>query len=395
MRWIMLSKNYELTKTVQTAAIKRGYSLDQLTSPYDVKESLNKTQGTVLFIENSSDYDAYEVCRELSSSYPMLSIILLLPSENIDLKTAMYVGAVDVLGTDIDGEELDLAIEKAQDIVKLKSSQVDQEQEKQGKVMTICSTKGGVGKTTITVNLAASLAKGDHKVAIIDLDLQFGDVMILFDKEPKRTIYDWVKESYEESNGDIRPYISSHASGVDILAAPLLPEFAELITGEHVMSAINQLRRHYDFVLVDTPPSLVDTVLVSLEHSDEVLLVASLDIPTLKNIRTAIDTLKLLGLNEKIKVILNRDTEMEGLKVTIAESIISRKIFSRIPSDYKTVVSSLNHGIPFVISHARLPIAKSIYSLANKLSDPSSSTHFSAEEFVKKRKSLKRLLIPR
>ena len=146
-----------------------------------------------------------------------------------------------------------------------------------------------------------------------------------------------------------------------------MPEYAELVTGEHVQFILTQLRERYDVILIDTPPSLVETVIVGMENADEILLITALDLPTLKNGKLAIETLTLLNLRDKIKVVLNRDAEIEGMKTDTVESILGMSIHSRVPSDYKVVISSLNRGIPFVISNPRSLVARSVFTIADKL----------------------------
>lgn len=298
----------------------------------------------------------------------MTAVLLILNKREIDLKKAMFAGAVDIV--DIDSEEAEIieALEKAEHVVQLKfeSSQLDEE-EKEAKVITVCSTKGGVGKTTLSVNIATALAKHNLKVAVLDLDLQFGDISLLFDEQPTSTMYDWVKQSYENGDKSFKRFLVKTKLGIDIMSAPSLPEFAELITGEHVDYLIEALKKHYDAIVVDTPPAFVETSLVALDHSDFILLIASLDLPALKNGKLAVETLNVLGFKDKISIVLNRDSEMEGMTLDLIEDALGMKIKWRIPSDYRTVIASINKGIPFVFSEPRTPVAKAVLTLAENI----------------------------
>lgn len=365
IQWIGFSEKSSPIEVRQSFGAK-GKMITWYSEIDQLEQSLNSSNGTVLFLHESETYSVYELSREISLKYPLLSIVLLVSIVNY--KKALYSGAIDIVSLPIDQQEVTKAVAEAERLIEEKlTKHVNPVENKQGKVITVCSTKGGVGKTTVSVNLAVALSKTNQKVVVLDLDLQFGDIAILYDVQPKKTIYEWVKECYEQDGENVQSFITSHSSGVDILAAPLLPEFAELISGMHVSSVIEQLQKHYDYVIIDTPPSLVETVLVSLENSHEIFLITSMDLPTLKNGKLAIETLQLLGLKDKIKIILNRDTEMEGMKVETVEKILALKVDAKIPSDYKAVVQSFNNGTPFVSSSPKLPVSKGIIKLANDM----------------------------
>ncbi|WP_102348659.1 AAA family ATPase [Bacillus sp. Marseille-P3661] len=334
----------------------------------DLKQDLENSKGTVVILGPNTLSDPYEICQSITRVYPLTAVLLLLNKADIDYKKAMFSGAVDVVDIDTDETELVESFKKAEQVISLKQ-ETDQtfKRQKAAKVITVCSTKGGVGKTTISVNTAVALNKHNLNVAVIDLDLQFGDISLLFDEQPSKTIYDWVKQSYENGDKSIDDYLVKTKMGIDILAAPTLPEFAELITGEHIAYLIETMKLQYDAIVIDTPPAFVDTSLVALEHSDHILLIASLDLPALKNGKLAIDTLNLLGLKEKISIVLNRDSEMEGMTMELIENVLGMKIHWRIPSDYRTVISSINKGEPFVLSAPRTPVAKAMMKTIEQL----------------------------
>ncbi|MBU8908038.1 AAA family ATPase [Desertibacillus haloalkaliphilus] len=371
MRWLALADSENKLNEIKIVARRHGKVLKHFSVERNLKKNIQANQGTIIFLYESTTYDIYELCGELSFAYPLVTIILIASKEEIDLKKAMYVGAVDALETPLQEEDITQAVKKAESIIEFKTENTTQVKEKErspAQVLTVCSTKGGVGKTTIAVNLAVSLAKQKNKVAIIDLDLQFGDVSISFDVQPKTTIYEWIKESYEVTEEKkVKPFMVTHKSGVDILSAPLLPEFAEVVNGEHVSFICEALMYEYDYIIFDTPPALVETVLVALEYSQEILLITAMDLPTLKNGKLAIETLALLGLKDRIKVVLNRDAEMEGMTIETVKNIMGIDVYSRIASDYKAVVSSLNKGEPLVLSQNKSAVAKGIVTLADKL----------------------------
>lgn len=361
-------KTYTAAMKIELDEIKKkNQSFDNID---ELKNNIHENRGTIIFVGPLTKEDPYEVCKEFTHLFPLTSVVLVLPKEDIDLKKAMFCGAVDVIDIDNDEtQEFVNAIAKSEMILSMKyeKSVTLDEIQKEGKVITVCSTKGGVGKTTISANISAAFALKNLKVAVIDLDLQFGDLSLLLDKQPERTIYEWVKESYESGDKSFENYMNHHKTGLDILSAPTLPEFSELITGEQVAYLIEEMKKKYDVIVIDTPPAFVETSLVALENSDVILLISSLDLPSIKNGKLAIDTLNVLGLKDKIKIVLNRDDAISEMKADLVEGVLGMEIKSRIPSDYRTVISSINKGTPFVLAAQKTAVSKSIMNLISTL----------------------------
>ncbi|MDG5788469.1 AAA family ATPase [Evansella sp. AB-P1] len=371
MKWYVLSENESLIYPLKVNIRKMGSSIKYYLTEKNLKKELKPEEAAVIFLHESETYDIYELCGELTYTFPLTSIILI--TEHVDLKSAMYVGAVDVLQAPLKEIEIIEAATKAKNVIEFKLEKLPPKEveEADGNIITVCSTKGGVGKTTISVNLAVSLAKGNVKVAIVDLDLQFGDISISLDLQPKKTIYDWIKESYEVNRGDVLSFMTKHQTGIEIMSAPTLPEFADIVTGESVSFLLERLKQHYDYIIIDTPPALIETSLVALEQSSTIFLITSMDLPTIKNGKIAIDTLELLGLKDRIKVVLNRDTPMDEMTLDTVEKILGLSVYSRIPSDYKIVVTSLNQGQPFVLTDPKASVSKGMKQLALKIIDKS------------------------
>jgi len=369
IQWIGLSKDGVEPQWVKDIAKKNGVTFQWQQNPKFLTSALATVQSkpTIVLLQSSPQWDVYELCKEISLTHRIISIILLLPQGEIDYKKAMLSGAINVLDEDLAVDLLYDALEKAKDQLRTKAEKAYGMDLHQGRVLTICSTKGGVGKTTMAVNLAVSFAMQKEKVVVVDLDLQFGDLPIVFDVQPRRTIYEWIKETGEGSQPSIEEYLTKHESGVDILAAPLLPEFAELIKGEHVKHLVEELKHEYDRVLIDTPPALLETTLVALENSDDIVMITSNDLATIKNGKLCLDTLELLKLKGNLKVVLNRDHSKGEIKPETVETILGKRVFARIPNDYKTVISSINQGTPFVLLKSKSKVAKKVIQLAERL----------------------------
>ncbi|MGE6487444.1 AAA family ATPase [Paenisporosarcina sp. NPDC076898] len=337
-------------------------------------EQLQSVQPCIVLLPYSNTYDVYHISSIITQKYPLTSILLAFPTEeDLDMKRALRAGADDVLFISSHlskiKEDLYLAIEKS-DGKWIQQHPVNPL--KNGKVFTVCSTKGGIGKTTVAVNLAVAFSKKMMKVAVVDLDLQFGDVAMFLDVKPKQSIYEWVKEDQEGEN--IERYMTPYQDGFSILAAPPRPEFAEVITGKDVKKAIGQLKQEYDVVIIDASSHMNENVLVALEHADEILAMTYLDLPTLKNSKLLIDTLVSLELGERVKVVLNRQSKEKGIKTDMVEKVLGRKIHTAIPVMDKAMLTAVNEGKPLCYSTPKSPVAKQIFRLAESLYNPSSET---------------------
>jgi pilus assembly protein CpaE len=237
-----------------------------------------------------------------------------------------------------------------------------------GRVMTVFSPKGGTGKTAVATNLAAALAKKEgKKTLLLDLDLQFGDAGIVLGLEPDKTIYDLVVAPGELDSEKLAGYVTKHTSGLDVLAAPLRPEDAELVTEGKVTSLIEVARESYEVIVVDTSPFFHGAMLATLDRTDELFVLCGLDVPTLKNVRLAMQTLELLSFPaSRVRYVMNRANSNVGLKLREVEEALKVKITYELPSD-QTVPLTVNRGVPAVLAEPRSDFAKAIFAMAKQV----------------------------
>ncbi len=237
-----------------------------------------------------------------------------------------------------------------------------------GKILTVFSPKGGTGKTVTATNLASAFAKFEgKKTLLLDLDLQFGDAAIMLGLEPEKTIYDLVVAPGELDTEKLAGYTTKHTSGLDVLPAPLRPEDAELVTEAKLSRLLEVARESYDVIVVDTSPFFHGPMLATLDRTDELLLLSSLDVPTLKNLRLALQTLELLSFpKSRIKIVLNRSNSKVGMKQNEVEGALGMKVRFEIPSD-RAVPLAVNRGKPVVLDEEGADVSKAIRQMAKGL----------------------------
>jgi pilus assembly protein CpaE len=239
---------------------------------------------------------------------------------------------------------------------------------RRGRIVTVFSPKGGTGKTVIATNTAAAVAKHEGKKALLlDLDLQFGDAAIMLGIEPEKTIYDLVVAPGELDTEKLAGYVTRHESGLDVLPAPLRPEDAELVTEAKLAQLLEVARESYDVIVVDTSPFFHGPMLATLDRTDELLLLCGLDVPTLKNVKLALQTLELLSFPpDRIRVVLNRANSKVGMKLGEVEGALDVKVRFSLPSD-RAVPLSVNRGNPAVLAEAKGDFARAVRTMAKTL----------------------------
>jgi pilus assembly protein CpaE len=239
--------------------------------------------------------------------------------------------------------------------------------EREARIVTVFSAKGGCGKTTVATNLAAALADGGRSsVCLVDLDLAFGDVAIALQLVPARTTIDAVAMSGSIDDVGAQSLVTPHSPGLDAICAPLEPGEAERIPASTVQELLRVLKRMYDYVVVDTPPAFTEHVLASFDVSDVYILLATLDIPALKNLRLTLDMLEVLGYpRDSWQVVLNRSDSRVGLSVDDVVRTLKVPLATQIPSS-RAVSASINKGVPIVLDEPRHPVSAAITQLADR-----------------------------
>ncbi|MEH7094844.1 AAA family ATPase [Neobacillus vireti] len=240
-------------------------------------------------------------------------------------------------------------------------------QNRKGKMVVICSAKGGIGKTTLSVNLSMALRKKNVQVALLDGDFQFGDVDIAMDLGSSFSIYDALESLQTLDTFSLNRLMSTHTSGVRVLPAPDRPELADLITPEVITYITDLLLEEYDYLLVDTGTGLNDQTLTLMEKADQILLMTTLELVSIKNTKLLLRTLRLLEMIEKVKVVINRSTIDSVVQANEVLQILQIENPFYIPNNFSIASKALNIGNPFVASHSSSDIAKAVFQIAQHL----------------------------
>jgi pilus assembly protein CpaE len=353
---------------------------------------------------NMPGMDGIATAEELATRAPATAVVMMSVQGEPDyLRRSMLAGAREFLVKPFSADELAASIRQvyARDRQKVGQAaavpagtngrHAPQAERQQGQVVTLFSPKGGVGRTTIAVNLAVAAAELGKKVALVDGSLQFGDVGVLLNLNPKnKSISDVVPELIDDDPESVRSTLIDHSTGVKVLLAPPSPEMSELVTPENLQRVVNALRATHDLIVVDAWPWLHDATLTFLDQSDIVLAMLTLEITNIKNMRQFLELAEQLGYPDgKVQLLLNRSDSAYGIRLQDVENSIGRKIAHTVVSDGRTVVFALNRGIPFVVASRQAQVSKDVVRLAEALvGEPAAAETPAAETRPAPRKSL-------
>ena len=339
-----------------------------------------KLQPDILLMDiNMPGMDGIATTERVSATFPSTSIIMMSVQGEADyLRRSMLAGAREFLVKPFSSDELTSSIrqvyarekqKRGRMVMAAPGSQSGDSAKKEGKIVTLFAPKGGVGRTTLAVNLAVALAGEQRQsVTLVDGSFQFGDVGVLLNLNPKnKSIIDVVADPSATDEDLVDTTLVNHSTGIKVLLAPPSPEMAELITVDQIRRMASRLRDTNDFTVVDLWPHFNDVSLALLDMSDVILTVLTLEITNIKNIRLFLEVADQLGYGDRLKLVLNRADSAFGIRVADVENSVGRKIDHQVVSDGRTVVYALNRGVPFVWSNSQAPVSEDILKISRAL----------------------------
>ena len=333
------------------------------------KITVSDCDAIIIYSEQFADAESNFV-EKINRTVKDKALILITGNYDVNVLTkAMECGITKVISKDDNEDSIYRSI--VGEIEKENIATVDDSEEsedgfvgtKNGKTISVFGTKGGTGKSTVSVNLATALQEKGKDIVLIDLDLQFGDVGIFMNVPRFETISDLVKEG-SFSRSSIKRYLYKHNTGVSILCAPASPELAEIVKPEHISMIADVLKKEFDYIIFDMSPTIDEFVLHALDISDSIYFVTNPEISTLKNTKVCLDVLKTLGHFDKVKMGLNKDGE-SYIKRKDMESTLNKDMDLVIPRDSKSAISAINRGIPLVDVAPRSKASKAILNYVN------------------------------
>lgn len=339
-------------------------------------KKLEEKNADVILIGANVSGDGYKVSEKINSEFPEVSVIII--EENFKEDTihkALFAGAKDVLVYPFTPAQLVNTIYRSHELLKKKavinrgSTSKVKKQAHLGNVITVFSTKGGVGKTFIAINLAVAIQKETGKrVVLVDLDLDFGNASLALNIEPKFTLSDVVDDIKNIDQDLMESYLIPHESGIKVLPANAKPHISEFINAEHIEIILKTLKKSFDYILIDMPARFYEPVNPAFVIADNLFMVTTPEISTIRNVKSALITLNELNYpKSKIKIILNRADSKGFIKTKDVETTLNQNIYGIINVDYKAAISSLNQGVSVVQKNIKSGMGKEFRNLAKKI----------------------------
>ncbi len=343
---------------------------------------------------NMPGIDGIDAAEIISQRLPNSPIIMMsVHGEAEHLKRAMLAGAREFLVKPFSGDEFATSIKRVHERELARRDQLqtsagatvptaptDGGNAEDHQVVAVFSPKGGAGRTTLATNLALALKQEtNQRVALVDANLQFGDVGVLLNLNPKnRSVADAV-EGGEPDRDIVESVMVDHSTGIRVLLAPPSPEGADLVTPAYMRKIIEGLRETHDWVVVDVPSGLNDHTLGILDAADQIMVVAALEITTIKNVRLFLEVADQLDYDRsKLRLVINRSDASQGIRIGDVEASIRRSIDATIVSDGRLAVLAVNRGVPFVVSHPESPLSRDVIKLARTIAGEGSTATTSA-----------------
>jgi pilus assembly protein CpaE len=361
-----------------------------------IELAVRQRPDVVLMDINMPDADGIVASQTITEKVPGTQVIIMSVQSEADyLRRAMLAGARDFLMKPFSGDEL---VEAVRNVYRSKPAPVvpalslatsaaggaagpDGRRARLGKILTVFSPKGGIGCTTVAVNMAVTMAEAGHRTVLIDGSLQFGDVGVMLNMKSNASIIDVVERSSDLDADLISSVLMTHESGLHVLLAPPRPEMAELVKAADVKKILEAMRVLFDFVVIDTGTNLDDVNLALLDMADRIVLVTRQSLPSLKNVSRFFDLSEVLEYErEKVVLVINHASKRMNITVKDIEDTLKWPAVAVIPED-PTAYDAADQGRPLVSANwQKRPSAQSLVRFARRLADELGREHQASVE---------------
>jgi pilus assembly protein CpaE len=346
-----------------------------------IEETRRLQPDVVLMDVNMPVLDGIQATEILAQEVPGSPVIIMsVQGERDYLRRAMQAGAREFLIKPFSGDELIASIRRVHQLEQKKESYLAKapaaqagaaapQRNERGEMFVVFSGKGGIGKSVLSANLAVALAmETGARVALVDLDLQFGDVGVLLNLDHSRSITDLTDAPGHVDPEFVQDVLASGPEGVKVLLAPISPELADLVTAEHLRAIVDELRRSFDFIVVDTASHLTELNLEMIEQASKVIVMSALTIPAIKDTKLTLKVLDSLSVDpERVLLLLNRSDAHSDFNKEAVEQNLRFPISLQLPHDPKIVAASVNRGAPFVSTNPEVEISRAVRELVSRL----------------------------
>ena len=337
-----------------------------------IELAIAKSPHVILMDVNMPDMDGIEATSAILSRMPGVGVIMMsVLNEPDTLRRSMLAGAREFLVKPFSLDELLTSVHSVHSLVaRLPQTQVSHSvpaamptgsEKAAGKatIISVTSSKGGVGRSTVACNVAVKLRElSGKRVALVDADLAFGDIGVMMNTSDSKTIIDAVPFRLQIDAEALESVFVEHPTGIHLLLAPISPQDAEMVPPELVRSILDVMTEMFDYVVIDTRPGFDDLNLVVYDISDLMLLLVSMEMTAIKDARQFLEIAELLGYSgERIRVVLNRSNAYSGIPAEEIGESLRRPLWAQIPDEPGPVLKSINEGSPIVSSAGESKVA--------------------------------------
>ncbi|MGD8604442.1 MAG: response regulator [Anaerolineales bacterium] len=333
---------------------------------------------------NMPDMDGIAATEALLRDVPYTQIVILSVQSDADyMRRAMLAGARDFIPKPPSGDELITTIRSLSERARQQRKQMEKRrapvamapgmgfpgtQRLEGKILVVYSAKGGSGCTMLATNLALGLNSEETPAILVDASLQFGDVGVAMNLQVKNSFADLAARANELESDYVDEILLRHDSGLRVLAAPPRPEMADEVRADEVRQVLQFLRQEYVYIIVDTGSTMDDVTLAVIDSADLLVLMATPEIPAIKDARLVLDLLGVLEFpRERVFFVLNKTERKVGISPEAISDNLKVTVEGDIPLDIKTVATSMNKGVPLLVTDRGSIVARNILELMGNI----------------------------